>query len=159
MCGFFFSKIQILFFSFENKPWGSKSSAARGQNRVLPGLEIECIHTKSVLVCMHSILTLGALYFDPRQHAILTPNSTYFDPQGLLSKLKKAINHNFKRNLEFLKKAIHLILFLRFHGKKIIYFNLGIPLKVLNWISHPPPYFNFVIFFKGTTPKICHQMS
>ena len=79
----FFQKIQIpfeiviySFFSFENTPWGSKSSAAGVQNRVLPGVKIECIHTKSVFVRMHSILIPGALYFDPRQHSILTPSST-----------------------------------------------------------------------------------
>ena len=46
---FFSSKIQIpfeivnysFFFTFENKPWGSKSRAAGGQNRVLPGVNIE----------------------------------------------------------------------------------------------------------------------
>ena len=68
----------IAFFSFKNKPWGSIKSAAWGQNRVLPGVKIECIHTKSVFVWVHSILTPGALYFDPRQHPILTPGSTLF---------------------------------------------------------------------------------
>ena len=79
----FFQKIQIpfeiviySFFSFENKPWGSKSSAAWGQNRVLPWVKIEC--------------TMG----------------------------QKAINHNFKRDLDFSKKAIHLKIFQRFYGKK-----------------------------------------
>ena len=45
----FFLKNQIAFeilinsfFSFENKPWGSKLSAAAGQNRVLPGVKTEC---------------------------------------------------------------------------------------------------------------------
>ena len=56
----FFQKIQIAFeiviysfFSLDNKAWGSKSSAAGGQNRVLPGVKIECIHSKSVFMCMH----------------------------------------------------------------------------------------------------------
>ena len=118
----FFQKIQnpsenvilVLFFSFENKPWGSTWSAAWGHNRVLPGFKIECIHTKSVSVWMHLILTPGALYFDPR-----------------LKKLKKAINHIFKRDLDFLKKNIHLIIFLRFYGKKF-FFKLGNSFKQQN---------------------------
>ena len=49
MYGFFFSKIQIpfnnviyRFFSFENSPRETKSITAVGQNRVLPGVKIEC---------------------------------------------------------------------------------------------------------------------
>ena len=55
---------------------------------------------------------MDALYFDP-------PAALNFDPQGLYSKLKKAINHNFKRDLDFWKNAINLIIFLRFYGKKL----------------------------------------
>ena len=79
----------VFFFIFENKHWVSKSSATGNQNRVLPGVIIKCIHTKSLFVWMHSIW--------PLVHSILTPGSTRFwppaapdfDPQGLFSKLKK----------------------------------------------------------------------
>ena len=79
---------------------------------MLPGVKIECIHTKSVFVWMHSILTPGALYFDPK---------------GLFSNLKKAINHNFKRDLKFLKKPY--ILYSYCFKVKVI-FKLGNPFKL-----------------------------
>ena len=95
----FFQKIKMpfeiviySFFSFENRPWGSKSSADWGQNRVLPWVKIECIHTKSVFVWMHSIYpwcTLfwpqAALYFDPQQHLNFTPRA-YFPYAGFFFK-------------------------------------------------------------------------
>ena len=86
----------LAFFSFEISPWG--------QLRVLPGVKIKCIHTKSVFVWMHSILTPGALYFDPRQHSILPPSSTWFWPPEHIFKIKKTLNDIFKRNLDFWKK-------------------------------------------------------
>ena len=64
-----------LFLVLKISPW-VKTSAAGGQIRVLPGVKIECMHTTSVFVWMHSILTPSALYFDPRQHSILTPSYT-----------------------------------------------------------------------------------
>ena len=106
-----------------------------GQNQVLLGIKIECCLGSKLSASTQSQCLCGCTQFWPLVHSILTPGSTlfwpqaalYFDPQGLFSKLKKAINHIFKRDLDFLKKAIHLIIFLRFYGKKV-FFNLGIPL-------------------------------
>ena len=79
----FFQKIQISFkigiYSFFSvlkiSPGGQNQVLLAGENIVLPGVKIECIHIKLVFVWMHSIFTPGALCFDPRQHSILTPSS------------------------------------------------------------------------------------
>ena len=124
-----FKKFQILFeiviysfFSLENKPWGSNSSAL--------GVKIECCLGSKLSASTQSQCLCGCMKFWPLVHSILTPGSTVFwppaaldfDRQGLFSKLKSAINHNFKRELDYLKKAIHLIIFLRFYGKKKLFF-------------------------------------
>ena len=114
----------IAFYSFENRPWGSKSSANGGQNRVHQGTKLSA-STQTLTLCgCTQFWPQAALYFDPRQHSILTPRA-YFQ------NWKKSINHIFKRNLDFLKKAIHLIIFLRFYDKKL-FFNLGIPLMSIS---------------------------
>ena len=41
--------------------------------------------------------------------------------RGPIFKTEKAINHIFKRDLDFLKKAIHLIIFLRLYGNPFKY--------------------------------------
>ena len=87
------------------------------QNQVLLWIKIEC--------CLG--LCVDALNFDPGQHSILTPSSTWFWPQELIFKTEKDKNHNFKRDSYIFLKAIHLIIFLRFYGKKL-FLNLGIPL-------------------------------
>ena len=107
-----------------------------GQNRVLPGVKIKCCLGSTLSASTQSQCLCGCTQFWPLVHSIWTPGSTlfwpqaalYFDPQGLFSELKKFINHIFKRYLDFLKKAIHLIIFLRFYCKKY-FFNLGIPLS------------------------------
>ena len=123
----------IAFFSFENKSWGLKSSAAGGQkksaawgqNRVHQGSKLSA-STQTLTLCgCTQFWSQIALCFDPQQHFILTPSSTWFWPPGLIFKTQKAINHNFKRHLDFLKKAIHLKIFLRFYRKKY-FFYLGI---------------------------------
>ena len=90
-CMAFFQKIKMpfeiviySFFNFEKKPWGSKSSADWGQNRVLPGVKIECIHTKSVFVWMHSIYPWCTLFW-PQAALFWPPAALEFYPQGLFS--------------------------------------------------------------------------
>ena len=123
---FFFQKIKIsfeiviiVFLVLKLSPWV--------QNQVLLGVKIECCpgsklsaSTQSQCLCgCTPILNPGALYFDIRQHSILTPSSTWFwRPELIFQTKKKAINPNFKRNLDFFFEiAINLRIFLRFYGK------------------------------------------
>ena len=52
-----FENVIYSFFSFKNKPWGSKSSAAVGQNRMLPGVQ-KRVHQWSKLSAFTQTLTL-----------------------------------------------------------------------------------------------------
>ena len=127
--GLFFLKVQIHFeimiysffsFCFDNKPWGSKSSAA--------GVKIECCLGSKLSTSTQSQCLCGCTQFWPLVHSILTAGSTLFwppatlnfDPQGLFS----------KQEFGFFFKAISLIIFLGFYGKQI-FFDLGIPLRQL----------------------------
>ena len=53
--------------------------------------------------------------------ALLTTGSTLFWPTGRIFKTEKFYKSHFKWDLDFLKKALHLIIFLRFHGKKLYF--------------------------------------
>ena len=101
-------------------PGGQNQVLLGGQNRVLPRVKIKC--------------TLFG-----------HPAALDFDPQGLFSKLKKLRITITKGIWIFMKIAIHLIIFLRFYGKKL-FFNLGIPLSiayydkwVISKVSFPTP--------------------
>ena len=108
-----------------------------GQNQVLLGVKIECCLGSKLSTSTQSQCLCGCTQFRLLVHSSLTQGSTHFlpslaldfDPQGLFSKLKISINHNFKRDLDFLKKVLHLIIFPRFLNKKL-FFNLGILLSV-----------------------------
>ena len=144
MYGFFFFKKSksflklwfISFFQFWKKgPWG--------RNQLLMVVKTECCLGSKLSAPTQSQCLCECTQFWPLVHSILTPGSTlfwpqaalYFDTQGLFSKLKKAINRIFKRDLDFLKKAIYFIVFLRFYGKNL-FFNLGIPLNGNLFYSH-----------------------
>ena len=105
-CMVFFQKIQILFCKCDLELFSVLKISPGGHNQVLLGVKIECIHSNTDFVWIHSILTLGSTLFWPLA-------ALDFDPQGLFSKLKKAITYNFK---SIFFKATHLKIFLRFDG-------------------------------------------
>ena len=110
----------IAFFSFDNKPWGSKSSAAGGQNRVLPAVKIECTRSQNWVHPHKHWLCVDALYFDPQQHLILTPKA-YFQ------------NWN--------KLQITILKWIEIFSKKKNHTPYNIPtvfwLKVIFWLGNP----------------------
>ena len=109
-----------------------------GQNQVLLGIKKECCLGSKLSASTQSQCLCGCTQFWPLVHSIWTPDSTpfwlpaelIFEPRGLFLNLRKAINHNFKRDLAFLKKTIHLTIFPRFYGKKL-FLKLGISLSFL----------------------------
>ena len=94
-----------------SKAWGSIKSA--------PGINILAVHAKSVFVWTTTTLT--------PVHSKLTPKNTLSwlpeTPSGLIFKILKAKNHNYKNIPNSFVESVHLIISIRFYGQKLA-FNL-----------------------------------
>ena len=115
----------ISVFSFENKPWGWKSSAA--------GVKIESTRGQNLVHPHKHWLCVDALNFDTRQHSILTPSSTWVWSPRPIFKTEKSYKSQFQKGFATFEKIhtsynIPTVLFYFF----IFFFPLGILLRAKN---------------------------